>query len=228
MMVSSSLIAAFLAGLLGSVHCVGMCGAFAASCTRARGGLLAWHLGRVGTYTLLGAVAGSVGRVLPGPPWVPAAFASLLLVWFALALAGLVPEPRLLPPGLQAAGARAAAVPTSIAQLLFGVANGFLPCGLVYSALSIPVALASPRLGAAAMAAFGAGTLPALSLAAVGMRRFVLGTLWRRRGFAALILVTGIWTIWQRASAPVAAMNHHDHHQSHDPVPPPVPERGEE
>ena len=67
-MVSSSLIAAFVAGLLGSVHCVGMCGAFASSCARTRGGLAAWHLGRVGTYALLGALAGSVGRLLPDPP----------------------------------------------------------------------------------------------------------------------------------------------------------------
>jgi sulfite exporter TauE/SafE len=225
MMVSSSLIAAFVAGLLGSAHCVGMCGAFAASCARARGGLLAWHAGRIATYSLLGAVAGSVGRLLPGPAWVPAALASLLLLWFALALAGLVPEPRLIPPGLRAAGTAAAARPSLPAQLLFGVANGFLPCGLVYSALSIPVALASPWTGAVAMAAFGLGTLPALSLAALGLRRVMLGTLWRRRGFAALILITGMWTIWQRASTPVAAMKHHDHHQSHDSVPPSILER---
>jgi sulfite exporter TauE/SafE len=75
------------------------------------------------------------------------------------------------------------------------------------------------------MAAFGLGTLPALSLAALGLRRVMLGTLWRRRGFAALILITGMWTIWQRASTPVAAMKHHDHHQSHDSVPPSILER---
>src|SRR5512147_2238564 len=125
MMVTAALIAAFVAGLLGSLHCVGMCGAFAASCARARGGLFAWHLGRVATYTLLGALAGSLGRVLPGPPWASAALAAVFLVWFTLALAGIVPEPRLAPPGLSLAGARAAARPTLPAQLLFGVANGF-------------------------------------------------------------------------------------------------------
>lgn len=209
-MVSSSLIAAFVAGLLGSVHCVGMCGAFAASCARARGGLLAWHLGRIGSYGLLGAVAGGIGRFLPGPPWVPAALAALLLVWFALALGGFVSEPRFLPPGLARVGGQAAAQPTTSAQLVFGVVNGFLPCGLVYSALSLAVAVASPGWGALTMLAFGAGTLPALSLTALGVRRLVLATLWRRRVFAALVLATGLWTIWIRASSPsVASHNHH-------------------
>ena len=206
---SASLVAAFVAGLLGSAHCVGMCGAFAASCARARGGLLAWHLGRVGTYGLLGAVAGGLGRFLPGPPWVPATLGTLLLGWFALALAGLVPEPRLLPPGLTRAGSRAARQPTTSAQLVFGVANGFLPCGLVYSALSIAVAAATPDRGALIMLAFGGGTLPALSFTALGLRRLVLATLWRRRLFTALVLATGLWTIWTRADNP--SLGRHQH-----------------
>ena len=204
----SSLIAAFVAGLLGSIHCVGMCGAFAASCTRARGGLAAWHAGRVATYALLGSVAGAVGGFLPGPAWLPAAIASILLVWFALALAGLVPEPHLVPPGLTRVGSQAAARPSLSAQLLFGVANGFLPCGLVYSALSIPVALASPGRGALAMLAFGAGTVPALSAAALGLRRVVMGSLWRRRLFALLVLSAGGWGIWSRAKAPADGGDH--------------------
>lgn len=203
------LTAAFLAGLLGSVHCIGMCGAFAASCARAPGGLPAWHAGRVGTYVLLGALAGSLGRVLPGPAWLPAAIASALLVWFALALAGLAPEPKLVPSGLVRLGARAAGRPAAAAQLLFGVANGFLPCGLVYSALSIPVALASPVDGALAMLAFGIGTLPALSLAALGLRRALTATLWRRRLFAALVLAAGMWAIWARASGSPVDHPHH-------------------
>lgn len=194
------LAAAFLAGLLGSVHCVGMCGVFAASCSRVRGGLAAWHLGRIATYGLLGALAGFAGSRLPAPAWLPATLATLLLLWFALALAGLVPEPRIVPPGLTRAAAGALTRPGVGAQVVFGVANGFLPCGLVYSALSIPMALAAPVPGAFAMLAFGAGTLPALSLSAMGLRRLLLSTLWRRRLFATLVLITGLWTIWTRAT----------------------------
>jgi sulfite exporter TauE/SafE len=199
-MIFAPLAAAFLAGLLGSLHCVGMCGAFAASCTRAAAGLPAWHAGRIATYALLGALAGSVGHLLPGPAWLPAALAAILLTWFALGLAGLVPEPRLVPPGLAAAGARAASSTTPSAQFLFGVVNGFLPCGLVYSALGLPVALAHPLPGALAMIAFGAGTVPALSLAAFGLRRLALSSMGRRRVFALLVFIIGLWAIWKRAT----------------------------
>ena len=201
--------AAFLAGLLGSVHCVGMCGAFAAACARAPGGLPAWHAGRIGTYALLGAVAGGVGQALPGPAWLPAAIATVLLVWFALALAGLAPEPRLVPSGLVRLGARAAGRPTTVAQFFFGVANGFLPCGLVYSALSIPVALANPVQGGLAMLAFGIGTLPALTLATLGLRHILTGSVWRRRLFAALVLAVGTWAIWIRATGSGQGSLHH-------------------
>jgi sulfite exporter TauE/SafE len=50
------------------------------------------------------------------------------------------------------------------------------------------------------MAAFGLGTVPLLSLGAMGLRRIVLQHRWRRRGFALLVLVTGTWTIWARAA----------------------------
>ncbi len=202
--------AAFLAGLLGSLHCIGMCGGFAASCGRSRAGLPAWHLGRISTYALLGALAGALGQLMPGPAWIPAALASVLLLWFALALAGLVPEPRLVPPGLGSAAQRAVQSSSPGAQFVFGVVNGFLPCGLVYSALTIPVAVADPLRGAIAMLAFGVGTVPALTFAAVGVRRLVMTSLWRRRVFALLILTTGLWTIWKRAAG-----NAHAGHQQH-------------
>jgi sulfite exporter TauE/SafE len=133
----------------------------------------------------------------------------VLLVWFALALAGLAPEPRLVPRGLARLGSRAVGRQTAAAQLLFGVANGFLPCGLVYSALSIPVALADPVRGGMAMLAFGSGTLPALTLATLGLRRILTGTLWRRRLFAALVLAVGSWAIWTRANHPRQATHRH-------------------
>lgn len=208
-----ALVAALVAGLLGSVHCVAMCGAFAASCTRARGGLPAWHLGRLASYTLLGALAGQFGQLLPGPAWVPGAVAAAFLLWFALALAGLVPEPRLIPAGLTAAGTRAAGSTSLGAQLVFGVLNGFLPCGLVYTALSTAVAQADWVRGGAVMLAFGVGTLPALSLAALGLRRVGLASLWRRRLLAVVLLLTGLWMIWMRTTAPSRQHQMPHHHE---------------
>ena len=169
LMVELCSLAAFVAGLLGSVHCVGMCGAFAAACARAprRASRLAPRADRL-TYALLGAArrAASVG-CCPGPPGCPAALAALLLVWFALALGGArsrTPPPSPRPGPRRRPGRSSARRPA--AQFLFGVVNGFLPCGLVYSALSLAVAVASPGWGALTMLAFGAGTLPALSLTA--------------------------------------------------------------
>ncbi|HMV32637.1 MAG TPA: sulfite exporter TauE/SafE family protein [Gemmatimonadales bacterium] len=206
--------AALLAGLLGSLHCIGMCGAFAANCGRVRGGLPAWHAGRLLTYTILGALAGTLGRLLPGPAWLPGALAAVLLVWFALALAGIVPEPRIIPLRLTAAGSRAARTPGLGAQFVFGVVNGFLPCGMVYAALALAVAATHPLPGALAMLAFGLGTVPALSIAAYGVQRVLLGSRWRRRVFAGVTLALGLWTIWNRATMPTGSTAHQHHHMA--------------
>ena len=56
-------------------------------------------------------------------------------------------------------------------RYLFGMANGLLPCGLVYAALALPVALGSAPLGALAMVLFGLGTVPALATLAAGLAR---------------------------------------------------------
>jgi uncharacterized protein len=192
------LLGAFLAGLLGSVHCVAMCGPFAASCTRAAGGLGLWHIGRVGAYAVLGALAGAAGHTLPGPAWLAPLLATVVIVWFAAGLAGLVPQPSLVPAGLSRLAASAAARPAPLAQLAFGVANGFLPCGLVYAALSVAIATDGALNGALAMVAFGTGTIPALSAAAFGLRRLMTGDLRARRLIALLVLGAGLLAVWAR------------------------------
>jgi sulfite exporter TauE/SafE len=209
---SAALLGAFLAGLAGSPHCVLMCGPFAAACVRASGagGVLAWHLGRVASYAALGALAGLAGGAVPGPPWLTASVGAALLLWFAAALAGLVPEPRLLVPGAAAAG-RLLAARTPAAQFAFGLVNGLIPCGLVYSALSLPVALGSPGAGALAMALFGAGTSPALSVAAAGFRRLELRTRAARRTVALLVLLAGLWALAARTGLLVGPAGHGVH-----------------
>jgi sulfite exporter TauE/SafE len=193
------LLGAFLAGLAGSPHCVMMCGPFAAACARPVAGLIPWHAGRLAGYAVLGAAAGAAGAVIPGPAWLPSLIAALFLVAFAAALAGVLPEPRVVLPGFAAAGRLLREGRGPAARFGFGVVNGFIPCGLVYSALSIPVALARPLPGALAMLAFGAGTLPALSLAAVGLRRVTPASLTARRVVATLVLAAGLWSIGMRA-----------------------------
>jgi sulfite exporter TauE/SafE len=196
--VNSLLAGAFLAGLIGSPHCVAMCGGFAAACARTPAGAAAWHLGRLSTYAILGALAALAGHALPGPPWVPALVSVLLLTWFAGALAGLLPEPRLFLPGVGSAMNRLVANDAPASRYLFGMANGLVPCGLVYAALALPVALGSVPLGALAMILFGLGTVPALATLAAGLARLLRQGLWPRRLLAAGMLIVGLWSIAAR------------------------------
>ena len=211
----SLLAGALLAGLIGSPHCVAMCGGFAATCARTPAGAVAWHLGRLTTYAALGALAALLGRAIPGPPWVSAAVSAVLLVWFAGALAGLLPEPRLSLPGLGDTMNRLIARDAPASRFVFGMANGLLPCGLVYAALALPVALGSAPLGALAMLLFGLGTIPALATLATGLARLLRQGLWPRRLLAAGMLLVGLWSIatregWIGAAPGASGMHQHE------------------
>jgi sulfite exporter TauE/SafE len=197
------LAAAFLAGLMGSPHCIGMCGGFAAACARPRGSVWLWHAGRLSTYAAIGTIGGYAGAALPGPRWVPLAISAALLLWFALALADVVPQPKVRVPGLVQAGVRLAQQEAPLARYLFGAATGLIPCGMVYAALAIAVAAGHPAWGAAAMVAFGLGTVPALSLLSVGVQRFAARGAWHRRAIATLVLAAGLWSIGRRVERPV-------------------------
>jgi sulfite exporter TauE/SafE len=206
----SSLTAATLAGLVGSPHCIGMCGGFAMACGTGpdRGG--AWHLGRLATYAGLGALAGSFGSVIPGPGWVAAAFATVLMVWFSLVLAGVVKEPSFQIPGITRIATRAASESGTGWRFLFGMSTGLLPCGLVYAALAIPVASGSALTGAAAMVGFGLGTVPALAAVTLGVRTVALRNLAVRRLLAVGVLLAGLGSIGMRQGL-VGGMSHGDH-----------------
>ncbi len=215
---------AFVAGLLASGHCFGMCGgivgAFSIGSPRAGAGapfadgrkklpgLLAYNAGRILTYTLLGALAGTLGATLAGllPPVVAHRAARLLAAFFLLGLGlYLAGRPQFLQP-IEQAGARLwrqiepASRKLSRARgpgqaLALGLVWGFLPCGLVYSMLALASLAGSPAEGALVMLCFGAGTLPALVAAGLAASR--LGALARstllRRSAAAVYLALGVW-----------------------------------
>jgi sulfite exporter TauE/SafE len=124
--------------------------------------------------------------------------AVVLLLWFALALAGLVREPRVAIPKLGSLGARLAASGTLGSRYAFGLATGLLPCGLVYAALALPVSLGSAGGGALAMLAFGLGTVPALATLSAVIQRILRRGLWPRRILALLVLASGLWAVAQR------------------------------
>jgi sulfite exporter TauE/SafE len=200
---------AFLAGFVGSLHCIGMCGGFAIACGgRARDTFL-WHAGRTATYAILGGLAGAFGSMMPGPGWVVGVFSTLLIVWFAAGLAGLVPEPHVSIPGVKHLATNLAARTNYAARFGFGMANGLLPCGLVYAALGIPVAASDPLIGALAMTAFGVGTAPALTAVAMGLRKVVMKNMALRRVLAAGVLMAALWSIGMRTGLVGERHMHH-------------------
>jgi sulfite exporter TauE/SafE len=193
------ILSAFMAGLMGSPHCIGMCGGFASACARPLRGSVAWHAGRLSTYAMLGAIGGLTGRVIPGPAWVALVISALLLIWFAGVLAGALPQLSVGVPGITRAGRALIARADVPSRYLFGILTGMLPCGLVYAALSFALAAGTPLRGAVAMLAFGLATVPALALLTGVAHQFAVRSIWHRRTLAALVLVTGLWSIGTRA-----------------------------
>ncbi|WP_431285458.1 sulfite exporter TauE/SafE family protein [Humitalea sp. 24SJ18S-53] len=195
--------ALFLAGLVGGAsHCAAMCGPFVLAQV-ARGDsldggrlqrlggamLLPYHLGRAAGYATLGAFAGgftAVLALLPGLAWVPPVLllvAAIAMLAQALpALAALLPRAGLgaLPGRLAGLVAPLLDRPGGGRSFLLGVLLSALPCGLLYGALAGAAASGSALAGALAMAAFVAGTAPAL----VGVA--LLGRIFRRRAEPAL------------------------------------------
>jgi sulfite exporter TauE/SafE len=198
------LAAAALMGLVGSLHCVGMCGPFALACSGRPSHVLSWQAGKIGTYAALGAVAGVTGATLPGPAWIPQLVSAGLIIWFGAAMAGLLPEPAVHLPGLTRFASQAARKGDLGSRALFGAANGLLPCGLVYAALGLAVASGDPATGALAMIAFGLGTAPLLTTVAFSAHRVLHRHPWARRALAVVAMLAGLWVVASRgAGAPM-------------------------
>lgn len=189
-MPDSGVLALFIVGLLGGGHCAGMCGGIVGvlSLQSPQGGAaailvhLAYNLGRIGSYVLAGLLAGLLGQAAGNLMAVQNGlylFASLMLIAMGLYLLGITQFLTPLERGGQALWRRIQPLtrrflPVSgIAQALpLGLLWGWLPCGLVYSALTTALASGSAGQGALLMLAFGLGTLPNLLLAGLLLARF--------------------------------------------------------
>jgi hypothetical protein len=201
-----------LGGLASGLHCAGMCGGISAGFSllqkeRLWQRQLAFNAGRITTYAAGGAIAGSLGS---GAAYVAAVgSAQNLLYLFASAfalLAGVHLAGLALPLGaferaglplwhrIQPLAARLLPARTLPQAYLAGIAWGWLPCGLVYAALAAAVFAGGPAQGAAAMAAFGLGTLPwllATGVAAARLRAWAGAQVLRRAGAALLVGLGG-------------------------------------
>lgn len=177
-----SLLAVFLVGLMGAVHCFGMCGGIVGALTyqlpqdRARWPFhLAYSIGRIASYVVAGAIVGSIGQagmlLRDEAPIQHLAFglSSIMLILLGLHMAGLWGAVRhverigsALWRRIQPLTKRVLPVTSIPRALSLGALWGWLPCGLVYSVLIVALSSASATRGALVMLAFGLGTLPSL------------------------------------------------------------------
>ncbi len=217
---------AFLAGLAGSGHCLGMCGGI----TTALGALApatlprAWwsvlyHVGRIASYALFGTLAGTLGSaggsLFGVSPYLRIATAVVIVLMGLNLTLGHSFSARWLraPERLGARAFRhvqpmlAARLPRQLVPraLLTGALWGWLPCGLVYSALLAAAAAGSAGGGAGTMAAFGLGTIPALAGLSTLASRLPHWGAARARLLGLIVIACGLWT----ALFPVGALSGH-------------------
>ncbi len=215
--VYTTLMLAASAGLLSTLHCLGMCGGIVAALAlrppaMQRRGLesvvlaLGYNGGRIASYALLGVLGTALTLPAGGAPWAYRALQGLGLL--ALIFAGLRLGGWLNGAGwLERVGLRVWRRLSPLTRRVLpvdrltraipaGLLWGFLPCGLVYAMLPVAAGTGSVARAAATMAAFGAGTLPGMLVASTLAQRL---TGWRparglrRYAGAALIALAATW-----------------------------------
>ncbi len=212
-MLSSTLAAAALVGLLGSLHCTFMCGPLLVAGCSTESGLRArrapaYFAARVVSYAFVGALFGQLGahaahrlsgptvqRVLLGLVAAAMLWKGIRLIRAArprpeLVLLGRAPSPSEKPSPLWAR--LAALVPRRAAPL--GLVTGLLPCGLLASGWALAASTGRPLDGALVMAAFSLATAPGLVAAlVVGLRLGGLRRRWSPAWQGALWCALALW-----------------------------------
>lgn len=204
----TTLIAGFTLGFAGSLHCVGMCGPLSLALpTHHLSGaakfvsLLLYQFGRVITYAVLGLIFGFAGRGI---------YIAGVQQWFSITMGMVVLLIAILYFAQQKSiqlsflnrfylavskqiGRIILQYPGMSGFLLLGMANGLLPCGMVYIALAATLSFYKVYQAVGFMALFGAGTLPAMMLVGYGGRLFnpVIKSLFRK-SIPFFITATGI------------------------------------
>ena len=204
----------FMTGVLGSSHCIGMCGGFVlsigGSSPSVRTNLsrqAVYSLGRIFTYASLGAVAGFGGLRLASSasgrfniPSILAGVAGALLIYQGLVGVGIIKRRGVSGAGGPCLGASMFAslltTPGVLPAFLAGLFTGLLPCGLLYGMLTLAASTQDTLWGMVVMALFGLGTAPVMML--TGCSGSILGLVARRRLLywaAWCVVLTGTLTI---------------------------------
>lgn len=210
---------AFLIGLLGSTHCLGMCGGISASLSMALpvgSGfrfrqslmLLAFNFGRIASYAVIAAGVALLSTSA-ADQWAELGgllrtIAGLLLILMGLSMAqwwqGIRYVERLGAPvwaKLSPLTRRLLPVRHPGQALALGVLWGWLPCGLIYSTLGWAALQPTVNSAALTMVFFGLGTLPSMLATgyAAGWIKGLQGNRLFRNGAAVMLIVFGLWTL---------------------------------
>jgi uncharacterized protein len=198
----------FVAGLIGSPHCLSMCGPIAFSFSSRPMGLVGYQLGRLFSYTLAGAGAAVFGGAVFGvnrPDWL--ADLSLLLIALLLVVNGYraivnrpihIKTPKFINRIAVKLWRRIGASnwPTPITATLAGILTVFLPCGHLYSFLVGAIAAGSAVGGALFMAAFWLGSTPLMSVGGIALQKFLKVDNGTRQRWVGVILVgAGLFSV---------------------------------
>lgn len=231
------LISVFLMGLLGGVHCLGMCGGVVAMLTagldpqvRSNPSKVAlfhlnYNLGRILSYILMGVVFGLLGAVLAQTLQMNSfdkalrVFSGVLMIMVGLYIGGWSSGiQRLEKFGakfwalLQPLTKRFLPVKDLKSAFFTGLLWGGIPCGLVYGALSFAIVSGSATQGGLIMLAFGLGTLPSLLLMASLSNQLthLVQKPWVRKTSGLLIIGLGVAALWMPINSMLGASSPRD------------------
>lgn len=202
------LYSAFILGLLGSFHCIGMCGpiAFVLPVDRQNSfkktmQIAIYHFGRLLTYSLIGLVFGLVGKSLYlfGVQQQLSIAIGILMIVVVLIPYKTFNKYNLSKPLYRFVSKIKSALGAQLKKkspdtfLTIGFLNGFLPCGLVYMAVFAAVATGSPLKGSLYMFVFGMGTIP-LMTAAIYFSRFLSGVVRKKiqKAIPVFVIIIGV------------------------------------
>lgn len=172
---------ALVAGFITSLHCMGMCGPLA--CTMLKGGQSksgskfiafgGYHLGKLLSYILLGALAGAIGsRFVSATSQAPTQILTWAMAAFFLLVAIGLDRMALKIPLIgklsQAVMRQAYKVSGTIRGLTLGLATPFIPCGPLYVIIWVAAVAGGAATGATMLAMFGLGTIPGLLATQLG------------------------------------------------------------
>ncbi len=183
-MLSATLLSALLMGLIGSTHCIGMCGGIISTLSTNFNGKsdsqsftiqIFYNVGRITSYSLFGLLVGifssQLMQLLPNPHVVSMKITGIFFILLGLYISQLINSFKYLEGAgqkiwlkIEPFGRKYLPAQNNWSAFKLGLVWGWLPCGLVYSALAMAVTQINPIHSAFIMIAFGLGTLPTLLL----------------------------------------------------------------